>query len=657
MGPAGVKDAAGFGEEIENGSMASDQVESKANGEEATSDFRANAAPQEALIALATSTDNPAVQLANYVARIGHHIALDLHDSIEWVGQKLGRDESDEVKEQEADAGSTRDTHASEATSERPQAPVVARRRPKILILMSDTGGGHRASANAIKSALLQYESDAELEVKIVDVLEDYTLWFSNRLYSWYVTYPVVWKTIYNTTKATAGKPWPIDTSKFLEPTVRSGFRRCIAAEKPDLVLSVHPILQCIPLDGFMPANPPRPIPFVTCVTDLGDAHPWWFNSAVDRVFVPTRAMKETALEHGLAAGRVEVIGLPLREGFWNVDTSPANKSRVRIALGLGGSSRKVVLVMGGGDGMGKLEHMVHELAAQLACAPFKSRLIIVCGRNAALAHKLRDASWPAYCRIEPQAAAAAEHKGAPDAQFDEPHATAAATALDGAPVEAGLEPSEVCSARGTGGVRGRGPTSTPPVPHQYPEEVCSAQEVCSARGTASCAPHPTSTTERGRGPEAVAPEVDNDPAGQSDGEGGKGGEGGEGGGYEGTDEGEDESRVVVGVLGFVSNVEDYMVASDLMVSKAGPGAISEAAACALPLLLFDFLPGQVCVCVCVCVWCGVGGVPLLLVDFWSRGRRRPTWTWCVNAGWGIITRPQSAWRRRWWSGCSMRCC
>lgn len=102
-------------------------------------------------------------------------------------------------------------------------------------------------------------------------VQEEYTLWFSNRLYTWYVTYPVVWETIYNTTKRSAGKPWPVDTSKFLEPTVRSGFRRCIAAEEPDLVISVHPILQCIPLANFMPAKPPRPIPFLTCVTDLGD--------------------------------------------------------------------------------------------------------------------------------------------------------------------------------------------------------------------------------------------------------------------------------------------------------------------------------------------------------------------------------------------------
>ena len=50
---------------------------------------------------------------------------------------------------------------------------------------------------------------------------------------------------------------------------------------------------------------------------------------------------------------------------------------------------------------------------------------------------------------------------------------------------------------------------------------------------------------------------------------------------------------MLIRVLGFVRNVEEYMVAAHLIVSKAGPGSIAEAAACALPIMLFDFLPGQ----------------------------------------------------------------
>jgi len=48
----------------------------------------------------------------------------------------------------------------------------------------------------------------------------------------------------------------------------------------------------------------------------------------------------------------------------------------------------------------------------------------------------------------------------------------------------------------------------------------------------------------------------------------------------------------VVG-LGFVNDMAKYMVASDVLVTKAGPGTIAEAAALGLPMMLTSFLPGQ----------------------------------------------------------------
>ncbi|MGH9377244.1 MAG: MGDG synthase family glycosyltransferase [Terriglobia bacterium] len=46
-------------------------------------------------------------------------------------------------------------------------------------------------------------------------------------------------------------------------------------------------------------------------------------------------------------------------------------------------------------------------------------------------------------------------------------------------------------------------------------------------------------------------------------------------------------------VLGWVSNMQDWMVAADLLLSKPGGGTVMEAAACELPLLAFDPLPGN----------------------------------------------------------------
>lgn len=46
-------------------------------------------------------------------------------------------------------------------------------------------------------------------------------------------------------------------------------------------------------------------------------------------------------------------------------------------------------------------------------------------------------------------------------------------------------------------------------------------------------------------------------------------------------------------VRGFVHQMSDYMACADVMITKAGPGTIAEAAIRGLPTMLSSFLPGQ----------------------------------------------------------------
>src|SRR5947209_14029405 len=48
-----------------------------------------------------------------------------------------------------------------------------------------------------------------------------------------------------------------------------------------------------------------------------------------------------------------------------------------------------------------------------------------------------------------------------------------------------------------------------------------------------------------------------------------------------------------VHVFGFVDNMPELLLASDLLVTRAGPGMIAEGLACGCPLLLTGYLPGQ----------------------------------------------------------------
>lgn len=43
-----------------------------------------------------------------------------------------------------------------------------------------------------------------------------------------------------------------------------------------------------------------RELPFVTVVTDLGGAHPTWFNDQADKVFIASDAVMRVAFREGL---------------------------------------------------------------------------------------------------------------------------------------------------------------------------------------------------------------------------------------------------------------------------------------------------------------------------------------------------------------------
>lgn len=51
--------------------------------------------------------------------------------------------------------------------------------------------------------------------------------------------------------------------------------------------------------------------------------------------------------------------------------------------------------------------------------------------------------------------------------------------------------------------------------------------------------------------------------------------------------------KVKVVPLGFVTQMAEYMAAAEILITKAGPGTIAEAASLGLPLILTGYLPGQ----------------------------------------------------------------
>lgn len=161
-----------------------------------------------------------------------------------------------------------------------------------VQILMSDTGGGHRASANALRDAF-DVLYPGKFECDIVDLYTEYgPFWPYNGYVGAYkimAKYSFLWDFFYHFGETDLGlwlNEFLLDTFCF------DSFKQCLnrpsgsTTKRADMVVSVHPLCQDIPLkilseldsEGASRDENARETPFVTVVTDLGGAHKTWFN-------------------------------------------------------------------------------------------------------------------------------------------------------------------------------------------------------------------------------------------------------------------------------------------------------------------------------------------------------------------------------------------
>jgi 1,2-diacylglycerol 3-beta-galactosyltransferase len=249
----------------------------------------------------------------------------------------------------------------------------------RALLLISDTGGGHRSAANAIVAAL---EEDGPYETRIEDVAAHcaFPLTQLGLGYSMALRYaPPVYGALYY---ATNGRRRYRALVRFCEPLYRERLRDLFISYKPDVIISVHPLLNHAALRARDDARMQH-VPVVTVITDLGKVHESWLVANADAVVVPAREVYQRALSRGVPSARLHLLGHPIHPKFDDVTGSKAN---LRKQLGLP-VDVPIVMLMAGGEGGGKLL----STALALARAKLPIELVVVCGRNESLAQKLTE--------------------------------------------------------------------------------------------------------------------------------------------------------------------------------------------------------------------------------------------------------------------------
>ena len=136
---------------------------------------------------------------------------------------------------------------------------------------------------------------------------------------------------------------------------------RGLLKHRPDVIVSVHPLMQHVPIRILKARGLLKKIPFTTVITDLSTGHPTWlvdvltarktrshvrkspttwhgyfwcrFHRLVTRCYCPAKEVSERALKAGLKPSQIRVYGLPIRPSFCRAIPPKVKKEDVHILI------------------------------------------------------------------------------------------------------------------------------------------------------------------------------------------------------------------------------------------------------------------------------------------------------------------------------------
>ena len=260
---------------------------------------------------------------------------------------------------------------------------VVNESIPKVVLVYFNAGGGHRAAAVALKSAIEEQGFPWTVELvdlfAVLDPAQQFTRITGMAPEAYY--------------NMRLSKGWTIGLAqelKLLQAMIRLGHGKLVSVLhaywrhcKPDLVASLIPNFNLAlgeSLDGARPGTP-----FVTVLTDLADHPPnfWIEPGLAQHVVCGTERAQQQALEMGIPESRIHrTSGMILRPDFYRENVASREEASTELGLEPG---RPTGLVLFGGHGSMQILHIAKQLR--------DLQLVLLCGHNRILADRLRRSS------------------------------------------------------------------------------------------------------------------------------------------------------------------------------------------------------------------------------------------------------------------------
>lgn len=273
-------------------------------------------------------------------------------------------------------------------------APKTCPAPISMAFLFADTGGGHRASALAVKQAVDAAYPGFVTAVLIDPTIENHSplIRRADSLYRVCVrSTPWIWAAIFHLTNRRA-TVWIM--RRTVLRTLSGSARRSSGGADFDAVVSFHPLLSHAA--RHVADRVPGGAIAATVMTDLIDPHASWAHVEMDAVFVPNSSSAEKLIGLGLSAQRCHRVGLPVGSQFVKSTSVLPQRGRARAQLGL--DDRFTVLLVGGGEGAGGLYRKARALLRR--CPDVQ--VCVIAGRNRRLLQHLKSLAERTGGRLHP---------------------------------------------------------------------------------------------------------------------------------------------------------------------------------------------------------------------------------------------------------------
>lgn len=250
----------------------------------------------------------------------------------------------------------------------------------KVLILTSDTGGGHTSAARALEAGLNVFADGATYLVHVAKAMEENGA-LTERLGGFY-NYLLRYRQHYVKYYHWAINRFRPDRSALVYRLGTQYGRQLVTRFGPNMIVSVHPMMQSFFSRLLAELNLTDEIPLVTVVTDpCGNSWRGWADDGVKLYLVAHEEAKQELVSYGVDEERIRICGMPIHPRFAHVSSAAADiRGEVLSDLELD-PSRFTVFVNAGWVGGGN----VPELFNALASADLPVQIIFLAGSNDAL--------------------------------------------------------------------------------------------------------------------------------------------------------------------------------------------------------------------------------------------------------------------------------